>query len=67
MELSQSNPHISEEDLAGDDDDVVEVFPNENAKGVTNLEGGEEVVTMQDIDGFILSQPGIYHMLGDWF
>ena len=58
MELAQSNPQMSEEDLDGDDDDVMKVFPNENAKDVTNLEGEEEDVTMQDIDGFILNQPG---------
>ncbi|KAJ8449940.1 hypothetical protein Cgig2_029302 [Carnegiea gigantea] len=49
MELTQSNPGLSEEDLDGDDDDVMEVLPDENAKGVTNLEGDEEVVTMQDL------------------
>ena len=54
MELTQINPGLSEEDLDGNDDDVMEVFPDENAKGVTNLEGDEEVVTIQDIDGFIL-------------
>ena len=43
MELTQSNPQINEENLDGDDDDIMEVFPNENTKGVTNLEGDEEV------------------------
>ena len=68
MELTQSNPGLSEEDLDGDDDDVMEVFPDENDKGVSNLEGDEEVVTMQDIDGFILSQPGgsqVHYMRGN--
>ena len=68
MELTQSNPGLSEEDLDGDDDDVMEVFPDKSAKGVTNLEEDEEVMTMQDIDGFILSQPGgsqVHYMRGN--
>ncbi|KAJ8436647.1 hypothetical protein Cgig2_029893 [Carnegiea gigantea] len=69
MKLTQSNPGLSEEDLDGGDDDVMKVLPDENAKGVTNLEGDEEVVTMQDIDGFILSQPGgsqVHYMRGTY-
>ena len=58
MELTQSNPHTSVEHLDGDNDDVMEILSNENAKGMTNLEGGEEVVTIEDIDVFILSHLG---------
>ena len=36
----------------------MEVFPNQNVEGVTNLEGDEEVVRTQDIDGFTLSRLG---------
>jgi len=59
MELTQSNPQMNEEDLDGgggdDDDDVMEVFSYENVIDMQNLEVDKEVVTMQDINGFILS------------
>ena len=39
MELTQSNPQMGEEDLDGDDYDVMGVFSTENDKYADNLEG----------------------------
>ncbi|KAJ8433747.1 hypothetical protein Cgig2_026568 [Carnegiea gigantea] len=61
IDVTKENIHVNSSDFAGSDDDVVvEVSPIRVVGAVVDVKRDEEaIITMEEIDSFILSQPAV--------